>query len=312
MEELERRDSFRRGLGATLALLKAPFGSRWLPTLDFESEDRLERGLVIVLPGIEGISPLNHSIVLGLTDACIPYAIRLYSWIASGLKPGLTNLWMKGRARMIAAHLADMVVDYQQQFPGRPIHLVGHSGGAALITHILEELPPGRTLQSCVMIAPALGPRFDLAPALRRIEGKLYNVRSYWDWYFLGVGTTLVGTLDRHHGISAGNIGFRYPKESETERHQLYHERFEQLHYQFRMLADWHWGGHMSSTNRVFVQRRIAPLLRQKTSTPGDSPTVSNSKEETQATSGSGKTQEAKVASAALDRAQFDGMPSIS
>jgi len=261
MEEIERRERFRRGLSATLALLKAPFGSRWLPTLDFEGEERLDQGLVVVLPGIEGISPLNHSVVRGLIDARIPYAIRLYNWTASRLKPGITNLWMRSRARLIAAHVADMVVDYQQQFPGRPVHLIGHSGGGALIAYILEELPPGRSLQTCVMIAPALGPRFDLAPALRRIDGKLYNVRSYWDWYFLGVGTTLVGTLDRHFGISGGNLGFRWPTTAEPERHEIYQERFEELHYEFKMLADWHWGGHLSSTNRVFIERRIAPLL---------------------------------------------------
>src|SRR5262245_33287304 len=46
----------------------------------FRTRERMENGLVIVLPGIEGQSCLNHNIVRGLGDAGVPAAMRIFDW----------------------------------------------------------------------------------------------------------------------------------------------------------------------------------------------------------------------------------------
>ena len=34
-----------------------------------------------------------------------------------------------------------------------------------------------------------------------------------------------------------------------------------EIRYHRRMLGDWHYGGHLSCLNRVFIERNIAPLV---------------------------------------------------
>lgn len=253
---------FMRGFHSTLSYLKAPFGEKLLRPLESDTAERRERGLVIVLPGIEGVSSLNHSLVQGLLDARIPYAVKLHDWTLKR-NPAFINLWLTGRCRRAAAHVAELIVDYQSRHPLRPVNLIGHSGGGALIPYILEELPRKTCVQNAVLIAPAISPHFDLSHALERVSGRLVNFHSQLDWYFLGVGTTLVGTMDRRFGRSAGNCGFRIMQSTETHR-QLIEQRFSEVRYHWSMLRSWHYGGHFSCMNRVFVERYIAPLLQEQ------------------------------------------------
>lgn len=251
---------FRRGFLATLSYAKAPFGPGVLKPLMLDTPERRNAGLIVVLPGIEGISSLNHSLAWGLADAGLPHAIRLHDWTLR-TKPAFVNLWMKGRTLRAAAYVAEILADYRAEFPGRPVHLVGHSGGGALIPHVLQELPGSTKIDTGIMIGPAISPRYDLAPALSRVNNRLVNVCSWLDWYFLGIGTTLAGTLDRRYGRSAGNCGFRLPPSADSRR-ELYQQKLLEIRFHWSMLRHWHYGGHFSCVNRVFVEHHLAPLLK--------------------------------------------------
>ena len=79
----------RRLLGAMmgLALLAASVGcTKHDLDTEFTSPQRIERGLVVILPGIEGESEANRDIRKGLRDAGIPYALVIYRW--GSLVPG--------------------------------------------------------------------------------------------------------------------------------------------------------------------------------------------------------------------------------
>ncbi|HBN76354.1 MAG TPA: hypothetical protein DD473_11155 [Planctomycetaceae bacterium] len=253
---------FLRGLISTFTYPRALLGNYGLPKLAYDTPERRERGLTILLPGIEGQSSLSHSVVNGLIDGGVKVAIEIFDWTFN-VKPAMFNLWMPNRNARLAASIAEKICDYQDLYPGRDVTLVGHSGGGAMIPKILEALPNGREITRAVMIAPAISPRYDLSCALQAISDRIYHVRSPLDLYFLGFGTMAVGTLDRKHCPSAGNRGFRLPEETETEKHQLYSDKFHQIDYSIKMLKDWHYGGHLSCMNRVFVEKHIAPLLTQ-------------------------------------------------
>ena len=58
------------------------------------------------------------------------------------------------------------IVDYRKSHPGRPIYLIGHSGGGALSVLTLERLPPGTTVTGAMLLNAALSPGYDLSAVL--------------------------------------------------------------------------------------------------------------------------------------------------
>ncbi len=69
---------FWRGLISTLTGLAFPLGSWWCANCaHLNDECRRSKGLIIILPGIEGKSPLNINIARGLADSGFPLAIEI-------------------------------------------------------------------------------------------------------------------------------------------------------------------------------------------------------------------------------------------
>jgi hypothetical protein len=253
--------------GAGLAL---PLGGWWLGKTDHhDDEDRLSRGLAIVLPGIEGRGALSYSICRGIRDGGFPGEVVLWDW-TTGLWP-LLLYHLRGwrRNRIKAATLAQLILDHQNDYPGRPVYLVGHSGGAAIAAWTLEVLPVGRSVTGAVMLGAALSPSFSLAPALRKVNGYLWNFYSPYEIPLLAAGTFLFGTADGRHSVSAGLCGFAVPVGTSCVEEELYQSRLRQRRYEFSMARQFHLGGHFGWANRVFVAEVVAPLLsNDSTTTP--------------------------------------------
>ena len=251
-----------RGLFSTAAGLAFPLGGWWLgrPSRLLDPA-RLGHGLAIVLPGIEGWGPLNWSIARGLVDGGFVGAVLVHDW-TTGLWPLFAfHLRSERRGRRRAAEVSGLIADYRHRYPGCPIHIIGHSGGAAVAALALEGLPPGATVTSAVFLAPALSSKYDLTAALRRVTRQVWHFWSPLDVLYLGAGTLLVGTSDGRHAVSAGCCGFAPPKGAGPEAEALYRDRLRQVGYRPRSLGQFHWGGHLSSSNRVFVAESVAPLL---------------------------------------------------
>jgi pimeloyl-ACP methyl ester carboxylesterase len=228
--------------------------------------DRLARGLAIVLPGIEGRGPLNGGILQGLRDGGFPGAILLWDW-TTGLWPLLLfHLRGERRNRRKAAALARLILAYQSDYPGKPVYLVGHSGGAAIAAWALEALPEGRSVTGVVMLGAALSATFPLGPALRKVQGNVWSFWSPLEFPLLGVGTTIFGTVDGRHSVSGGLCGFYMPRGIAAAEKELYRARLRQRRYRVRMVRQFHLGGHFGWTNRVFVAEEVAPLLQEDAS----------------------------------------------
>src|SRR5580658_939470 len=113
-----------RGLHSAVAGLAFPLGGWWLgrPGRLLDA-GRLTHGLAIVLPGIEGWGPLNWSIARGLTDGGFPGAVLVHDW-TTGVWPLFPfHLRAQRRNRRQASAVARIVLDYQRDYPGRPVHL---------------------------------------------------------------------------------------------------------------------------------------------------------------------------------------------
>ena len=224
--------------------------------------ERLDRGLVIVLPGIEGRGPMSWAMCRGLNAGGVDYAIELHDWTVLGAPTFLINLRAEKRNRREAAKIASRIVEYQQTYPGRLVFIVGNSGGGAMAVWIAEAMPEGCELDGLILLAPALSPGYPLDAALSRTRRGIASFHSRWDWFFAGLGTIVCGTSDGRHTSSAGRVGFRVP--TAGDRGETY-RKLLQIPWRREMWAQGHLGGHTTSSAAPYVAKYVAPLLRTDT-----------------------------------------------
>jgi pimeloyl-ACP methyl ester carboxylesterase len=111
-------------------------------------------------------------------------------------------------ARQQGSRLADTILNYHARNPGTCIYLMGHSAGAAVVLAAVEELP-ANSVDGIVLLAPSISAIYDLRPALCKVRCAIDVFHSRRDWLYLGMGTRLVGTLDKTRRVAAGRFGFR-------------------------------------------------------------------------------------------------------
>jgi len=246
------------GIFLALALLVAPLAgcSDWQP---YVSGVRLRRGLVLVLPGIEGRGPINEAICEGLDRGGVDWAIEMYDWTVS--LAYLTNQRDESRNRLKALEIVSRIVRYRMAYPGRPVVLVGQSAGGAIATWVLEALPPSQQATGAILLAASLSPGYMLDRALAHSRRGVINFYSSRDWILLGVGTMISGTMDGRHSESAGRAGFKVPKTG--ARGRLYEKLF-QVAWTPEMARAGHTGTHVTTGSMRFVAAYVAPFVRAR------------------------------------------------
>lgn len=258
-----------RALVSLVGVVLHPLGMLMGCTVrSLRTAERLDRGLVLVLPGIEGQSFLNQSLARGLAEAGLKEAIEIHDWTTHVILLFLVHLrWTWWHNRSIVK-LVKRIRDYRESHPGRPIYLVGHSGGGALLVHALQDLPQDCSVTGAILLGPALSTQFNLAPALRHVEQGLWNFHSPLDCVFLGMGTLLCGTFDGRHSLSGGNRGFTPPPNVSPEDRELYSSKLHQEPFRAEMMGSYNFGGHMGWTNRVFAAEWLAPIIDPQLAAP--------------------------------------------
>ena len=216
----------------------------------------VERGLVWMLPGVEGGPWSMYWARAAFRDAGVESEIRIFEW----QRPfgALQNLTDYEGNRRKAAEVAEEIAGYRQGHPDGPIDLVGYSGGGGLAIMVAEALPESVHLRNVVLAQPALSPDYDLTAALSRIDGKLVNFYSPYDWLILGVGTRLFGTMDRREVASAGKERFDLAR---AVRDPALRDQVEQRRWELRMVGDGHFAGHFGILSYWWNRRYVAPYL---------------------------------------------------
>ena len=221
--------------------------------------ERLAKGLVVVLPGVEGEGALNREICRGLDAGGVHWGIDLQDW-TSPWGP-LINLRAEIHNRQKAREIAVRVAEYKFAHPDNPVVLVGQSAGGAMALWVAESMPERQDIDGIVLLAPAISPGYMVDFALSKTTRGVINFYSEKDWLFLGVLTTLYGTMDGEHTSSAGRVGFMVP--ASGARPKTY-DRLFQIAWHKQMVAAGHTGGHLASSAEAFVSRYVAPFVLAK------------------------------------------------
>jgi pimeloyl-ACP methyl ester carboxylesterase len=223
----------------------------------------MNEGYTLVLPGVLGHAPWDNNLAAGLEDAGVPGAIEVYDWTQGPLMLGY-NMFAGNNVRQHGQKVAQKIVDYQRRYPGRPVHLVGHSGGATAVVNTLESLPENSRVTSAVLLAPGLPADYDLRPALRHTTGGIHN---YYSPYDLLISAIYLPTMANHRfqcePVAAGAFGFHVPDEVQGWQRSDYERALKQHPYQFEMVEGGNLGDHFGWTNPAFVARWIAPVIKQ-------------------------------------------------
>jgi len=226
----------------------------------YVTEERLEAGLVVSLDGVGGYNWGPRWLRAGLDEAGVRDAIHIYDWSRGPQGMFVADLVDEDRNRATARELARMIETYLAAMPNRPVTLIGHSGGAAVAVWALESLPEGCQVERAILMAPALAPDYDLTAALRSVRSRLYVMYSYADVGLMAAGTAVFGTMDRHHTVSAGLVGFHLPPGLPPGRRGGY-LKVRQIPWSISLVKSGNLGGHMGWTTTRFAREFIAPIL---------------------------------------------------
>ncbi len=211
-----------------------------------------------MIPGIQGRASMLAEACRGLEDAGVRSAVKVYNWQRGELFGTLANLLDHDRNLAHAAELAESIMEYSRNHAGRPIDVVGYSGGGGLAVMVAEALPEDVRLRNLILVQAAISPNHDLSAALARIDGKLINFHSALDWVILGLGTRAFGTMDRANVASAGKDGFNLETAVPDEALRC---RVEQPAWTAAMLASGHYGGHFGMLTYGWNKNYLAPYL---------------------------------------------------
>ena len=237
---------------------------------DLTQPDRLDKGYTIVLPGIDGPSIANSNIAQGIADSGLETAIEVHDWTTGIPVMMPVHLYTKKYNKKKAEVLAAKIIDYQDRYPGRPVHLVAQSGGCGVLLWTLESLPPERKVTSAVMLSAAVSPTYDVSKALDRTEAGIWNFYSPFDVILLA-GTTVGGNIDGRWMPGAGAVGMWSKPENTTG------PRFVQVLYNPKMSLSGNFGGHWGPSATGFAREYVAPVLANAESRHPLAPIVNQS-----------------------------------
>lgn len=169
---------------------------------------QLERDCIVLLPGIDSGAQQFDETVKGLQDAGIDRPTTIIEW---GLQPfgKLMNQINLPANQESSRRIAACIEQHHEEYPDSRIILIGFSSGAALAVMTAETLEEKVVLDRLILMAASLSPGYDLSGALSHCRNGVVSFYSEWDWYVLGVLTSLVGTVDRKFTSAAGRVGLQ-------------------------------------------------------------------------------------------------------
>jgi pimeloyl-ACP methyl ester carboxylesterase len=214
-------------------------------------------GIVFVANGSGDIRTLSTNLRQVVAESSAPLQVE-------------TFVWSHGRGRTLADHrdhanhwvqgcrLAAQVAACRQQCANRPIYLLGHSAGCAVVLAAAEMLPP-LSVHRIIQLAPSVSVNYDLRPALRTARCGIDVFCSHRDRLVLGLAVRIVGTADQCGRTAAGQHGFS-PVITCPADAALY-GKLRQYPWGPEVAWTGNRGGHNGSSQVGFLRNYVLPLV---------------------------------------------------
>lgn len=186
----------------------------------------------------------------GLRRAGYRGDVEVFLWTTS-LNPIIDQLNIFA-ARLRAQQLAEKIEDYHRRYPEAKINIVALSAGTGVATWAVENLSGTAQINNLVMLGSSLSHDYDVRPALAKMTGSIFVFHSPLDGIL--PHTLVVGTIDGKRGVSpAGLVGLDVPPGAQ--------DRVINIAWT-KEAKKFGWeGGHVDTTNPVFVANEIAPRI---------------------------------------------------
>lgn len=215
-------------------------------------------GITFYCPGAGTISYGDRGLRDGLEAAGYQGDVATLVWTVAPAMPIIDQV-IKVNAKLGAVRLASHIKKYIEEYPGRPVNVVGLSAGTGVAMWALEELKGEYQVDNVVLLGSSLSHNYDIAKALPAIKGSIYVYYSSHDFILAGP-MKLVGTIDGKLGVDgAGAVGLHPPTSSERVVNIAWRRAWKRYGYV---------GGHMDSTAPRFVEavlsrHLISPVSRR-------------------------------------------------
>lgn len=217
------------------------------------------RGIIYYVGGAGQLGNVGFmSIPLGMRDAGFEGYVELVPW--QGIVTAVDQInYDRNRGKGI--ELGESIRRSSIRYPDTPIDLIALSAGTGIATFALESLPESVRVRNVVFLGCSLSSRYDLTRALKRVKGKLYVFYSENDAVLSRI-VPYTGTVDRKDSSDgvAGLDGFILPEKVDATTLRQY-RKVRDIRYMPQFADVGYDGGHMSSTERGFIRRYVAPLI---------------------------------------------------
>jgi pimeloyl-ACP methyl ester carboxylesterase len=215
------------------------------------------RGIVLVVDGAGGSPAASQAIASAVKKSQLPLFVRSYDW-SHGPGLAVVDVTDVDHAQCESRRFAALMTSYRDKFPNTPITVVAYSAGTHVALEATQWLQPD-SLDRLVLLAPAVAADYALRPALvaaRHIDA----FSSRRDGIYLGLGTTILGTVDGQRGVPpAGRVGFDPPPLRPEEAHLA--NRLHQHPWDPSIAWTGNNGSHDGTLRPKYVRAYVLPLL---------------------------------------------------
>lgn len=207
------------------------------------------------LPGVSGVtlldtSWLNQLQCVGATDRW-----EIYEWVGNrGLFQSLFEIDENHR---IAGKIASYLTAVHRANPHVRLVLASESAGTAMAVWTLEQLPPDVQVESAVLVAPDISPRYDLSAAMMHVKHHLFYTTSVFDFGTLGFWSKFLGNMDGVKSVGAGWFGFRAPAGADAAGYQ----RVVRIRWKIPDILTGYIGNHSGGLSFLYGRFVLGPVL---------------------------------------------------